>query len=41
VRAWTGSVLSAFKRDFLRNIGLDVALEKTSAAMDAFEAIKA
>jgi hypothetical protein len=33
--------LSGFKPDFLANIGLDVALEKCSAALDAFEAIKA
>jgi hypothetical protein len=38
---YVAEMLSGFKPDFLRNIGLDVALEKTSAAVDAFEAIKA
>ena len=35
--SYVAEMLSGLKPDFLRNIGLDVALEKTSAAMDAYE----
>jgi hypothetical protein len=35
---YVAEMLSGFKPDFLHNLGLDVAAEKTSAALDAFEA---